>query len=243
MVVLVVVARPRAFADACAARKWRIRDFSGHKQRFFFATLQKNAHVFGPITGRSTAQHSAYQVRIGETKVRRKATRNEKKQRPRRRARAPSARRAWAAGRVEVPPRPREPPGRARRGSRAESPDRRRGACGHAARGAQISRTRRCRFNGAAFAARDDRQRLLRRVRVGGAPERRRVHVGRVRGCRGQPSVSGTSSPPNATGRPSVVAPSTAASPLPRWRKRSGGHIWHARRAERVVSVVLLFAT
>lgn len=131
---------------------------------------------------------------------------------------------------MEVPPRPREPPGRARRGSRAENPDRRRGACGLAARGAQISRTRRCRFNGAAFAARDDRQRLLRRVRVGGAPERRRVHVGRVRGCRGQPSVSGTSSAPNATGRPSVVAPSPAASLVPRSRKRSPA-IFGAREA------------
>ena len=58
-VVLVVVARPRAFADACAARKWRTRDFFvGSQTAVFFATLQKNAHVFGPITGRSGAQHS-----------------------------------------------------------------------------------------------------------------------------------------------------------------------------------------
>ena len=91
---------------------------------------------------RVRANHRPFRsAAFGQTKVRRNAERNEKKQRPRRRARAPSARRAWAAGRVEVPPRPHGSPGRARRGSRAESPTAAAGVRS-AARGAQISRTR-----------------------------------------------------------------------------------------------------
>ena len=60
---------------------------------------------------------------------------------------------------------------------------------------------------------RDDR--LPRRVRGGGAPRRRRVHVGRVRGCRGQPSVSGASSTPNATGQTHPSATARVSFPFP----------------------------
>ena len=108
-------------------------------------------------------------------------------------------------------------------------PDRRGGGAVSRARSADFSNARRCRL-----AARDDRQRLLRCVRGGDAPERRRVHVGRARGCRGQPSVSGATSPPNATGRPSVLAP---AGRVPS-AKTLSGRIWHApsRRSTAFVS-------
>ena len=219
MVVLVVVARPRAFADACAARKWRTRDFSGHKQRFFFATLQKNAHVFGPITGRSTAQHSARRKFAEERK---KATTTTASARAECEARVGCRTRGGpaASSRVAGEGAPRESGG---------EPDRRGGGAVSRARSADFSNARRCRL-----AARDDRQRLLRCVRGGDAPERRRIHVGRARGCRGQPSVSGATSPPNATGRPSVLAP---AGRVPS-RKTLSGHIWHApsRRSTAFVS-------
>ena len=108
-------------------------------------------------------------------------------------------------------------------------PDRRDGGAVSRARSADFSNARRCRL-----AARDDRQRLLRCVRGGDAPERRRIHVGRARGCRGQPSVSGATSPPNATGRPSVLAP---AGRVPS-AKTLSGRIWHApsRRSTAFVS-------
>ena len=114
-------------------------------------------------------------------------------------------------------------------------PDRRGGGAVSRARSADFSNARRCRL-----AARDDRQRLLRCVRGGDAPERRRVHVGRARGCRGQPSVSGATSPPNATGRPSVLAP---AGRVPS-AKTLSGRIWHApsRRSTAFCLVLFIFA-
>lgn len=190
MVVLVVFARPRAFADACAARKWRTRVSSGHKQRFFLPRCKTNAHVFGPITGRSTAQHRRDESSQKSREEREKATTTTASARAECEARVGCRTRGGpaASSRAVGEGAPRESGG---------EPDRRGGVAVSRARSADFSNARRCRL-----AARDDRQRLLRCVRGGDAPERRRVHVGRARGCRGQPSVSGATSPPNATGRP-----------------------------------------
>ena len=134
-------------------------------------------------------------------------------------------------------PRPREPPGRARRGSRAENPDRRRGACGLAARGARISRTRRCRFNGAlSRRAMTDNDSSVSESEARGATARPRRASSRM----SSPSVSGTSSAPNATGRPSVVAPSPPRV-LSRGRKNSPAIFEAAKHPAASVSVVLLF--
>ena len=199
MVVLVVFARPRAFADACAARKWRTRVSSGHKQRFFLPRCKTNAHVFGPITGRSTAQHRRDESSQKSREEREKATTTTASARAECEARVGCRTRGGpaASSRAVGEGAPRESGG---------EPDRRGGVAVSRARSADFSNARRCRL-----AARDDRQRLLRCVRGGDAPERRRVHVGRARGCRGQPSVSGATSPPNATGRPEDVE----SSPLP----------------------------
>ena len=196
VVVLVVVARLRAFADACAARKWRTRDFSsGHKQRFFLPRCKKKRT-------RVRANHRPFRsAAFGETssqkcrEERKKATTTTASARAECEARVGCRTRGGpaASSRVAGEGAPRESGG---------EPDRRGGGAVSRARSADFSNARRCRL-----AARDDRQRLLRCVRGGDAPERRRVHVGRARGCRGQPSVSGATSPPNATGRPSVLAP------------------------------------
>lgn len=196
MVVLVVVARLRAFADACAARKWRTRDFSsGHKQRFFLPRCKKTHTCSGQsqaVPERSIRRDESSQKCREERK---KATTTTASARAECEARVGCRTRGGpaASSRVAGEGAPRESGG---------EPDRRGGGAVSRARSADFSNARRCRL-----AARDDRQRLLRCVRGGDAPERRRVHVGRARGCRGQPSVSGATSPPNATGRPSVLAP------------------------------------
>ena len=225
MVVLVVFARPRAFADACAARKWRTRVFSGHKQRFFLPRCKKT-HT---CSGQSQA--------VPERSIRRDESSQKCREERKKATTTTASARAECEARVGC--RTRGGPAASSRavgeGAPRESggePDRRGGGAVSRARSADFSNARRCRLS-----ARDDRQRLLRCVRGGDAPERRRVHVGRARGCRGQPSVSGATSPPNATGRPSVLAP---AGRLP-YAKTLSGHIWHApsRRSTACVSSFL----